>query len=84
MHDINDEKGCIIILLYFFDLEVRILCIKLCLIPATLPYSVVGSRLQGFSWYMSRVDMAKARPTYGVHMIIMVKVITTLIIIVIT
>ena len=51
---------------YFFDLEVRILCSKLCLIPATLPYSVVGRQLQGFSWYISRADMAKAWPTYRV------------------
>ena len=49
---------------HFFDLEVRILWIKLCRIPATLPYSVVGSLLQGFSWYISRADIAKAQPTY--------------------
>lgn len=58
MHNI-DEMG------YTFDLEVHIFAVvKLCLTPATLPYSVVGRLLQGFNWYMSKADITGAQPTY--------------------
>ena len=56
-------KAHLYILSYFLDLELRILCTRLSLTPATLPYSVVGSRLQGLSWYMSNADTARALPT---------------------
>ena len=48
-------------------LKVLMRCTKLCLTPARLPKLVLGSRVQGFSWFRSNREYTIARPTCTIN-----------------